>query len=143
MIYLSLGSNLGDRAENLRVARELLAEALQAQPVCSAVLETEAIGFNGPAFLNQVVGFESDIAPEALLDRCQEIEEKLGRPRHAAAYDPATGRRLYSNRIIDIDILIYNDLEYHTDRLTLPHPQVQSRPFVRTLLDNIKQRNNL
>ena len=58
-------------------------------------------------------------------------------------YDPTTGRRLYSNRTIDIDILIYNDLEYHTDRLTLPHPQVQSRPFVRTLLDNIKQRNNL
>lgn len=143
MIYLSLGSNLGDRAENLRVARKLLAETLQAQPVCSAVLETEAIGFDGPAFLNQVVGFESDIAPEALLDRCQEIEEKLGRPRHAAAYDPTTGERLYSNRTIDIDILIYNDLEYHTDRLTLPHPQVQARPFVRTLLDNIKQRNNL
>lgn len=143
MIYLSLGSNLGDRAENLRVARELLAEALQAQPVCSVVLETEAIGFDGPAFLNQVVGFESDIAPEALLDRCQEIEEKLGRPRHAVIYDPTTGERLYSNRTIDIDILIYNDLEYHTDRLILPHPQVQARPFVRTLLDNIKQRNNL
>lgn len=143
MIFLSLGSNLGDRAENLRVARELLAEELKVGLIGSCLLETEAIGFTGPAFLNQVIGFESNIAPEALLDICQGIEEKLGRPHHAPAYDPVTGKRVYEDRTIDIDILIYNDLEIHTDRLTLPHPQVVSRPFVRTLLDNIKQRNTL
>ena len=142
MIYLSLGSNLGDRAENLRVARALLAEELKVELVCSCVLETEAVGFEGPAFLNQVVGFESDIAPEALLDTCQAIEMKMGRPRHEARFN-AEGERIYENRIIDIDILIYNDLELHTDRLTLPHPQVETRPFIRTLLDNIKQRNTL
>ena len=142
MIYLSLGSNLGDRAENLRVARELLAELLKAELVCSCVLETDAVGFDGPAFLNQVVCFESKIAPEALLDTCQEIEVKLGRPRHEAQFDSA-GNRIYHNRTIDIDILIYNDLELHTDRLVVPHPQVETRPFVRTLLDNIKQRNTL
>ncbi len=134
MIYLSLGSNLGDRAENLRVARELLAEELKVELVCSSVLETEAVGFTGPAFLNQVVGFESDIAPLALLDICQAIEVKLGRPHHTPVYDPATGARVYQDRTIDIDILIYNDLELHTDRLTLPHPQVETRPFVRQLL---------
>ena len=143
MIYLSLGSNLGDRAENLRVARELLEAALKVELVCSCVLETEAFGFSGPAFLNQVVGFESEIAPEKLLDLCQEIEVKLGRPHHAPVYNPATGERVYENRTIDIDILIYNDLELHTERLTLPHPQVETRPFVLTLLDNIKQRNTL
>ena len=57
MIFLSLGSNLGDRAENLRVARELLAEELNVSLIGSCLLETEAIGFTGPAFLNQVVGF--------------------------------------------------------------------------------------
>ena len=143
MIYLSLGSNLGDRAENLRIARELLEEELKVSLVCSCVLETEAIGFTGPAFLNQVVGFESDVEPEALLDICQEIEVKLGRPHHAPEYDPATGDRVYEDRIIDIDVLIYNDLESHTERLNLPHPQVVSRPFVQALLDNIKQRNTL
>ena len=141
MIYLSLGSNLGDRAENLRVARALLAEELKEELVCSCVLETEAVGFEGPAFLNQVIGFESDIAPEALLDTCQAIEEKMGRPRHEPQFD-TDGKRIYENRIIDIDILIYNDLKLSTERLTLPHPQVETRPFVRTLLDNIKQRNN-
>ena len=141
MIYLSLGSNLGDRAENLRVARKLLADALKVETVCSSVLETEAIGFAGPAFLNQVLGFESDITPEALLDLCQEIEVKMGRPRHKPAFD-AKGERIYEDRTIDIDILIYNDLEIHTERLTIPHPQVETRPFVRTLIDNIKQRNN-
>lgn len=134
MIYLSLGSNLGDRAENLRVARELLAEELKVELVCSSVLETEAVGFTGPAFLNQVVGFESDIAPLALLDICQAIEVKLGRPHHTPVYDPTTGARVYQDRTIDIDILIYNDLELYTDRLTLPHPQVETRPFVRQLL---------
>lgn len=143
MIYLSLGSNMGDRAENLCIARRLLADALKVDMVCSRELETEAIGFDGPAFLNQVVGFESGIAPVALLDLCQEIEVRMGRPRHKAVYDPTTGKRIYENRIIDIDILIYNDLQINTKRLTLPHPQVQTRPFVRTLLDNIKQQNTL
>ena len=142
MIYLSLGSNLGNRAENLRVARELLAERLRKELICSCELETGAIGFDGPAFLNQVVGFEGDIAPVALLDLCQEIEVEMGRPRHEARFD-ATGARIYENRIIDIDILIYNDLKIHTKWLTIPHPQVETRPFVRILLDDIKQRNNL
>ena len=142
MIYLSLGTNLGNRAENLRIAREMLSEALNAVPLCSCELETVAVGFDAPAFLNQVVAFEAEITPEALLDICQEIEVKMGRPRHKAAFD-AAGKRIYENRTIDIDILIFNDLEIHTERLAIPHPQVWTRPFVRTLLDDIKQRNNL
>ena len=141
MIYLSLGSNLGDRAENLRVARALLVEELKVELVCSCVLETEAAGFEGPDFLNQVVCFESGIAPEALLDTCREIEVKMGRPRHEPQFN-ADGKRIYENRIIDIDILIYNDLKINSERLVIPHPQVETRPFVRTLIDNIKQRNN-
>ena len=136
MIYLALGSNLGDREWNLEQALALLAEALKADMLCSRVLETEAVGFDGPAFLNQAVCFESDITPEALLDLCQDIEERLGRPRHEATYD-AEGRRVYRNRTIDIDILKYNGLEIHTDRLDIPHPQLWERPYVQELLNDI------
>ena len=136
MIYLALGSNVGDREWNLEQAKALLAEALRVDMLCSQVLETEALGFDGPAFLNQAVCFESDIAPEALLDLCQDIEVQLGRPRHEAQYD-AEGRRIFHNRTIDIDILKYNDLEIHTDRLDIPHPQVWERPYVRILLEEM------
>ena len=68
MIYLVLGSNLGDREWNLEQAKALLAEALKVDMLCSQVLETEAIGFDGAAFLNQAVCFDCAIEPEALLD---------------------------------------------------------------------------
>ena len=76
------------------------------------------------------------IAPEALLDLCQDIEAQLGRARHEAVFD-ATGKRIYHDRVIDIDILIYNDLEIRTDRLTVPHPQLWERPYVKELLNDI------
>ena len=136
MIYLVLGSNLGDREWNLEQAKALLAEKLHADMLCSEILETEALGFEGAPFLNQAVCFESDIAPEALLDLCQDIEVQLGRPRHAPEYD-AAGRRIFHDRTIDIDILKYNDTEIHTDRLIVPHPQLWERPYVKELLNDI------
>ena len=136
MIYLALGSNLGDREWNLEQALALLAEALKVDMLCSRVLETEAVGFDGAPFLNQAVCFESDITPEALLDLCQDIEVRLGRPRHEAEYD-AEGRRVYRDRVIDIDILKYNDSEIHSDRLDIPHRQIWERPYVQELLNDI------
>lgn len=136
MIYLALGSNLGDREWNLEQALALLSEALKVDMLCSRVLETETVGFEGPSFLNQAVCFESDIAPEALLDLCQDIEVQLGRPRHTAQYG-TDGKRIFSNRTMDIDILRYNDQEIHTDRLTIPHPQLWERPYVKELLNDI------
>ncbi len=136
MIYLALGSNLGDREWNLEQAKAMLAEALHTDMLCSQVLETEAVGFDGPAFLNQAVCFESDISQEALLDLCQDIEVKLGRPRHAVEYDVG-GRRIFHDRTIDIDILKFNDLEIHTDRLVIPHPQIRERAYVQELLNDI------
>ncbi|MBO4535988.1 MAG: 2-amino-4-hydroxy-6-hydroxymethyldihydropteridine diphosphokinase [Bacteroidales bacterium] len=136
MIYLVLGSNLGDRAWNLEQAKALLAEALRTDMLCSEILETEAVGFDGLPFLNQAVCFESDITPEALLDLCQEIEVKLGRPAHEAQYD-AAGHRIFHDRTIDLDILLFNGQEIHTDRLTVPHPQLWERPYVKELLNDI------
>lgn len=137
MIYLALGSNLGDREWNLEQAKAMLAGALKVDMLCSQVLETEALGFDGAPFLNQVICFESDIAAEALLELCQDIEVQLGRPRHEAVFDPVTGQRVYNDRSIDIDILKFNDLEIHTDRLDIPHRQIWERTYVQELLNDI------
>ena len=136
MIILGLGTNMGDRQWNLEQACALLAEALHCDMLCSETLETEAVGFEGADFLNMAVGFEADIEPLALLDICQDIERRMGRPAHSVEYT-TDGKRLYRDRIIDIDILIFNDLKINTGRLTVPHPQIASRPFVKELLNDL------
>lgn len=136
MIILGLGTNLGDREWNLEQARALLGEALHCDMLCSDILETEAVGFDGAAFLNQAVAFEAGIEPLALLDICQAVERQMGRPAHTAVSGP-DGKRVYQSRIIDIDILIFNDLEINTERLTIPHPQIEERPFVKELLNDL------
>ena len=136
MIILGLGTNLGDREWNLEQARALLGEALHCDMLCSQILETEAVGFDGPAFLNQAVGFQADVEPLELLDICQDIERQMGRPAHKAQFDPE-GRRIYECRTIDIDILIFNGLNINSERLTVPHPQIVERPFVKELLNDL------
>lgn len=136
MIYLALGSNLGDREWNLEQALALLAEKLRVDMLCSQVIETQAEGFDGQPFLNQAVAFESEIEPEALLDLCQEVEQALGRPAHEAEYDDH-GRRIYHDRTMDIDILMFNGQEIHTARLDIPHPQIWERPYVKEILNDI------
>ena len=139
MIVLLLGSNLGDREACLNAACAMLEDALQVDLSRTAVMETEAIGFSGPAFLNMAVAFEAPagLTPVRLLNLCQTVEVALGRPRHKAAYD-ADGKRVYASRTIDIDILKYDNVECSTARLTLPHPQVYSRPFAAALLKEIE-----
>ena len=137
MICLLLGSNLGDREKNLARAREILAERLQVTLRCSGIMETEAIGFDGADFLNQAVCFEKETDPFDLLGLTQSCEAEMGREPHAAEYD-RDGKRIYRDRIIDIDILEFNDLQIDTEWLTLPHPQVWSRPFVRELMKQLK-----
>ena len=139
MIVLLLGSNLGDREAYLNAACAMLEDALRVELRRTAIMETEAVGFDGPAFLNMAVAFEAPVwlTPEALLDLCQRVEGALGRPRHEAIYDK-DGRRVYASRTIDIDILKYDDVECATRRLTLPHPQIYSRPFAAALLNEIE-----
>ena len=137
MICLLLGSNLGEREKNLARAREMLAERLQVTLRCSGIMETEAIGFDGADFLNQAVCFEKETDPFDLLGLTQSCEEEMGRDPHTAEYD-RDGKRIYRDRVIDIDILEFNDLQIDTERLTLPHPQVWSRPFVKKLMKQLK-----
>lgn len=133
-LTLLLGTNLGDRQANLDEALERLDKAFGGRRLrASKVLETEAIGFSGPNFLNMTVVYSSRRSPESVLKLCKRIERAMGRkdaPEYAAG-----GSRIYHDRIIDIDILFYGNLRLSTPLLTIPHPQVESRPFVGILLE--------
>ena len=120
-IYVGLGSNLGDRAENLRLARE----HLKAAGVCilreSSLYETEPQDlFHQPWFLNQAVEAETALFPLQLLSRVLRIEKDLGR-RRAIAKGPRT---------IDIDLLLYHRFVIECPTLVVPHPRMRDRRFV-------------
>lgn len=132
---LILGSNLGNREQNLENARKRLFEIFPCKAI-SPVLETEPVGFEGGDFLNQAVAVETDVSPEELLSICKGIETCMGRA-DVPEYD-AAGRRVYHDRIIDIDILKMGELEVFTPELTIPHPQMESRPYVKILLASLK-----
>ncbi len=133
-LVLLLGTNLGDREENIRRALEALNKAFGGRRVkISDIIETEACGFDGPPFLNAVVVYRSARKPENVLKICKQIERSMGRT-DAPEYAP-DGSRIYHNRIIDIDILFYGEHSVSTPQLSIPHPQVHSRPFVKQLLE--------
>ena len=136
LLYLLLGTNLGDRRDNIAKALEALDNALSGRRVqISPIIETEACGFDGPSFLNVVVVYRSARRPENILKICKSIERSMGR-KDAPEYAP-DGTRIYHSRIIDIDILMYGELAINTPTLTIPHPQVHSRPFVKVLLEHV------
>jgi 2-amino-4-hydroxy-6-hydroxymethyldihydropteridine diphosphokinase len=120
LAYLSLGSNLGDRAANVRLAIERLAEAGKVKAV-SALYETEPVEFRAqPWFLNCVVALETDKPPRELLQIALAIEEAMGRQR----------TREKGPRTVDIDILLCGDWVMDEPGLRIPHPVMQQRRFV-------------
>lgn len=137
--FLSLGSNLGDRQGNITRAVELLSEEFGCAPQrVSSYIETRAEGFIGPDFINAAVLFllPDTTDPEWVLDICQKVEIELGRQAHGIATDEQ-GCRIYSSRSIDIDILIIDNQEINTERLTVPHPRMKERDFVMIPLTEI------
>lgn len=136
LVTLALGSNLGNRESNLKIALNMLSIALGSQPeALSPILETEAISFEGPSFLNQAVRFRTTKSARTILTICKHIERQMGRtdaPEYAE-----DGSRIYHDRIIDIDILFYGKSKIDTPELTVPHPQVESRPYIKELLLNL------
>jgi len=122
--YLGLGSNLGNRGDNLRAALAALAADGQARPAAvSAFYETEPWGYREqPAFLNCAVALDTILPPVKLLELCQSIERRLGRQ--------AGGRR-YGPRVIDLDILLYGNaiVARETPDLRIPHPRLHLRAF--------------
>lgn len=126
IIYIGLGSNLGDGPLNLDVARGLLSQRVGEELCCSDYVESEPWGFSSDnRFTNAVVAFRTELDPLPLLDATQDIERQMGR-RHKHKAGEA-----YTDRIIDLDILLYDDLHYHDERLTIPHPHIEARSFVR------------
>ncbi|MCC3160816.1 2-amino-4-hydroxy-6-hydroxymethyldihydropteridine diphosphokinase [Hymenobacter sp. 15J16-1T3B] len=118
--YLLLGSNLGDRVVTLHRALVALAGKAGRLVAVSGVYETAAWGQEAqPAFLNQAVQLNTDLAPEQLLAACQQIEADLGRER----------LELWGPRTLDVDILFYDDLVLDTPALTIPHPRLPERLF--------------
>lgn len=123
---LSLGSNHGDRQSTLASARQLIGAHVQIDLLrATGILENPAILYEAQAdFLNQIVEVETSLTPIELLDALQAMETQLGRVR----------RFRYGPREIDLDILAYQGNRLNSDRLTLPHPGLLDREFLRELL---------
>ena len=121
--YLGLGSNVGDPAAHLRAAVILLPEHGIEVEAISSTYVTEPVGeiLDQPDFLNAALRIATALEPEELLDACKEVEAERGRSFDAPRHSP---------RPLDVDLLLLGDLEYESERLTLPHPQVTSRRFV-------------
>jgi 2-amino-4-hydroxy-6-hydroxymethyldihydropteridine diphosphokinase len=121
-VFLGIGSNLGNRKENLTFAISGIGEETGRVLLSSSVYETEPWGFDsGNQFLNMVVKVETRLLPSDLLDSLLEIEKSMGRVRD---------KKQYSSRVIDIDILFYEDLDIAYHNLKIPHPHIQDRRFV-------------
>jgi 2-amino-4-hydroxy-6-hydroxymethyldihydropteridine diphosphokinase len=141
-VYFGLGSNMGDREDNLAAAVAMMADAFGALPQkASSIIETPSWGFEGPDFLNQCVMFrlprKGSPAEHALsiLAEVKRIEKALGR-----AEEPPIGpnqTREYHDRPIDIDILFYGNYTIDEPSLKIPHPLIPERDFVKIPLKEI------
>ncbi len=121
-VYIALGSNLGDRRDNLIDAISQLRQNVRIEQI-SAVYETEpAYVTDQPSFYNMVLEGETELAPHDLLRFLKSIERRMGRERTIR----------YGPRPIDLDILVYGDLQLDTPELTIPHPRIPERAFVLT-----------
>jgi 2-amino-4-hydroxy-6-hydroxymethyldihydropteridine diphosphokinase len=121
--YLGLGSNVGDRRENLQAAVEDLWGHHIEVLASSSVYETEPVGevLDQREFYNACVQIETELEPHALLDACKAVERALGREPGGVRHGP---------RAIDVDVLLVEGVELESDRLRLPHREVLTRRFV-------------
>lgn len=121
--YLGLGSNLGNKLENLKSAINVLCNYNCKKLKESSIYVSKAWGFkSSDLFLNMVIAIETDLSPQDLLKKCKQIEKKIGRkPKKQIKYE---------SRIIDLDILYYDDLKINMENLQIPHPHIKKRLFV-------------
>ena len=121
VVYIGIGSNIGERAKYCATAVELL-ERSGMHIICrSGMIETRPWGMpDQPEFINLAVGAETDLSPRALLVLLKRIETDMGRTQEVK----------WGPRIIDLDILLYDDLQVNETALTVPHPLMHERDFV-------------
>lgn len=128
IVFLSLGSNVGDRAEFFNKAVQELVKFHIEILKKSAIYETEPVGvMKQPWFLNMAVKVRTNLSPQELLSVCKKIEENLGRKK----------RRKWAKREIDIDILLYERKTINNDFLVIPHKELLNRRFVLVPLNEI------
>lgn len=124
--YIGIGSNLGERLRNCRSAVQKIASLKNTRVLAESkwreypALTLDA-GESQPSFINGAIKIETEFNPEELLLKLQEIEKSMGRPKK---------RNKWAPRIIDMDILLYNDAVIETETLTIPHPEIEKRVFV-------------
>lgn len=129
--YLSLGSNLGDRRQLLHTAINKIAEHVGRVEAISSCIETEPVGFDSVhLFLNMAVRVTTELNPYELLKVLKQLERDLGRTRKS--HDG-----VHYDRTIDIDILLYDNLEVNSEELQIPHPRMWERDFVMRPLKEI------
>ena len=130
-VYLGLGTNLGDKEANLKAAVEEIGKRVGKVTSLSAFHSSEPWGFESEnSFLNAVCCVSTFFSPIEVLRLTQDIERSLGRFKKSV-------NRQYSDRLIDIDILLYDDLHISTPELIIPHPLMWERDFVMTPLREI------
>lgn len=121
-LYIGLGSNIGDRKKNITNATIILGAVMGDIRVLSSLYETEPWGYDSPnTFMNAVLLLETDIEPQKCLEMVQAIEREMGRVHTKEGYE---------DRIIDIDILFYDNQIIESEHLTVPHPLITQRDFV-------------
>ncbi len=124
IVYLGLGTNLGNKEENIHAAVENINRKIGKIISLSSFYETEPWGFSSEnMFLNAAICVQTDLSPTEVLHTTQEIEKITGRTQK-------TKNHIYHDRIIDIDLLLYDSLTIQTTELTIPHPLMTQRPFV-------------
>lgn len=131
-VYLGLGSNLGEKEENIHKAIKLISERVGLVVRQSSLIMTEPWGFESDnAFVNAAVLCETKLTPRQVLRATQKIERELGRTHKSVAGH-------YADRLIDIDILLYDDLRVDEPDLQIPHPLMHERDFVMIPLGEIR-----
>jgi 2-amino-4-hydroxy-6-hydroxymethyldihydropteridine diphosphokinase len=144
-VYILLGSNRGDRRNQLKKALDMVVERVGPQFAVSGIYESPSWGFNDAvSFLNQVVGVRTSLQPEDLLDMLLSIESHLGRIRFPNGSSCGTfigeatpPPQKYEGRSIDLDILFYGNLLIFSDRLMIPHPRLHERRFTLVPMNEI------
>lgn len=133
-VVFLLGTNLGDRCLNLEEALINIESRVGEIILKSKIEETEPVGFTAEMdFYNQLIEVETLLSPVSVLREIKEIEKDMGR-----VYSIPNEGEKYVSRIIDIDLLYYNSLNFQSSKLVIPHPQIVERKFVSLMINNFK-----
>lgn len=128
-VILLLGTNLGSRNENIKTAESLIGRKIGEIINFSEIITTEPEGFiSDNLFLNRTIKVSTSLSPVAVLNRSKEIEKEMGR------HYLKTNQK-FQDRIIDIDLLLFNNIKFESQSLTIPHPQIYSRIFIKKIMN--------